>query len=201
MRSLLSLCIALGLAFAIAGCAKPPQEELDAANSALSAAKSAEADVYAPDTYRSAQNALNDANSKVEAKDYEGAKVSAGQAKQLAERAANEARTNKSQITNEAQAIINRVSPGISDTRSSLGGAPRGKGADDDLDQLNADLSQAESDLSSARSNLNSGKVKDALSLAKNAEAKFSQVQGSVSSAMQKIEAWKEQNKPWFQRM
>ena len=162
MRSLLSLCIALGLAFAVAGCAQPPEEELKAAQTAVDQAKAAEADVYAPDTYRSAVNANNEAISKSAAKDYEGAKASAAQAKQLAERAASEARTNKSQITNEAQAIINRVAPGISDTRGSLGSTPRGKGADDDLDQLNADLSQAEADLSSARSSLNGGKAKDA---------------------------------------
>lgn len=201
MRSILSLCIALGLTFAVAGCAKPPQEELDAASSALSAAKAAEAEVYAPDTYRQATNAMNDANSKVEQKDYEGAKASAVQAKQLADKAATEAKANKSQITNEAQAIINRVAPGISDTRGSLSAAPRGKGADDDLDQLNADLSQAEADLSGARGNLSSGKAKDALAQARNAETKLSQVQGSVSGALQKIDAWKEQNKPWFQRM
>jgi len=201
MRSILSLCFALGLTFIVAGCAKPPTQELDAANAAVNAAKQAEADVYAPDTYRSATNAMNDANTKVEQKDYEGAKASAIQAKELADRSKSEAETNKRQIRDEAQAIINRVAPGIADTRGNLGTAPRGKGADDDLDQLNADLSQAEANLSDARGNLNGGKFKDALAQARNAETKLSQVQGSVQGALQKIEAWKTQNKPWFQRL
>ena len=201
MRSILSLCFALGLTFVVAGCAKPPTLELDAANSAITAAKQAEADVYAPDTYRSATNAMNDANTKVEQKDYEGAKASAIQAKEFADRSKSEAETSKRQIRDEAQAIINRVGPGISDTRGSLGTAPRGKGADEDLDQLNADLSQSEANLSDARSSLNGGKFKDALSQARNAETVLSQVQGSAQGALQKIEAWKTQNKPWFQRL
>lgn len=201
MRSILSLCFALGLIFVVASCAKPPTQELDAATAAINAAKQAEADVYAADTYRSATNALNDANAKVEQKDYEGAKASATQAKELADRSKSESETSKRQIRDEAQATINRVAPGISDSRGNLSTAPRGKGADEDLDQLNADLSQAEANLSDARSSLNGGKFKDALAQARNAETKLSQVQGSVQGALQKIDAWKTQNKPWFQRL
>lgn len=201
MRSVLNFCLIMGLTLVVAGCAKPPTQELDAAKAALDAAKAAEAEIYAPDTYRSATNAMNEANAKVEQKDYEGAKASAIQAKEVADRAKSEADTNKRQIRDEAQALINRVAPGLADARTSLGNAPRGKGADEDLDQLNADLSQAEANLSDARSNLSSGKYKDAVAQARSSESKLSQIQGSVQTANQKIEAWKEQNKPWFDRL
>lgn len=201
MRSVLNFCLIMGLTLVAVGCAKPPTQELDAAKAALDAAKAAEAEVYAPDTYRSASNAMSEANTKVEQKDYEGAKASAIQTKELADRAKSEANTNKQQIRDEAQALINRIAPGINDARTSLNNAPRGKGADSDLDQLNADLSQADANLSSARSSLNGGKFKDALSQARSAESKLSQIQGSVQTANQKIEAWKEQNKPWFNRL
>ncbi|MFT5365325.1 MAG: hypothetical protein ACI8V2_000262 [Candidatus Latescibacterota bacterium] len=201
MRSALNFCLILGLTLVVAGCAKPPTQELDAAKSALEAAKAAEAEIYAPDTYRSATNAMNDANAKVEQKDYEGAKTSAVQAKEFADRAKSEADTNKRQTRDEAQAIINRVASGLSDAQTSLATAPRGKGADEDLDQLNADLGQAEANLSTARSSLNGGKYKDALAQAGSAESKMSQIPASVQTANQKIEAWKEQNKPWFNRL
>jgi hypothetical protein len=144
---------------------------------------------------------MNDANAKVEQKDYEGAKTSAVQAKEFADRAKSEADTNKRQTRDEAQAIINRVASGLSDAQTSLATAPRGKGADEDLDQLNADLGQAEANLSTARSSLNGGKYKDALAQAGSAESKMSQIPASVQTANQKIEAWKEQNKPWFNRL
>jgi DNA repair exonuclease SbcCD ATPase subunit len=201
MRSVLNFCLILGFTLAVAGCAKPPQLELDAANAALAAAKAAEADVYAPDTFRSASTAMNEANAKVETKDYEGAKASAIQAKETADRAKSEADTNKQQTRDEAQAVINRVSPGLDDARTSLSSAPSGKGADEDLAQLSADLGQAEANLNDARSNLSSGKFKDALAQARSSESKLSQVQGSVQTANQKIEAWKELNKPWFDKL
>jgi len=201
MRSVLNFCLIMGLTLAVVSCAKPPTQELDAAKAALDAAKAAEAEVYAADTYRSASGALTEANNKVDQKDYEGAKASAIQAKELADRAKAEANTSKQQIRDEAQAIINRVGPGLTDARSSLSNAPRGKGADEDLDQLGADLSQAEANLSGARSNLSGGKFKDALSQARSAETKLSQIQGSVQAANQKIESWKMQNKPWFERL
>ena len=201
MRSVLNFCLIMGLTLVVAGCAEPPTQELDAAKAALDAAKAAEAEIYAADTYRSATTAMNDANAKVEQKDYEGAKASAIQAKQVAERAKSEADTNKRQIRDEAQALINRVSPSLADARTSHGTAPRGKGADEDLDQLNADLNQAESNLNDARGNLSSGKYKDALAQARSSESKVAQIQGSVQTANQKIEAWKEQNKPWFNRL
>lgn len=201
MRSVLNFCLILGMTLVAVGCGEPPQQELDAAKAALDAAKAAEAEVYAPDTYRSASNKLSEANNKVEQKDYEGAKASAIEAKSLADRAKSEADTSKRQIRDEAQAVINRVSPGLADARTSLNNAPRGKGADSDLDQLGADLSQAEANLSDARSNLNSGKFKDALSQARSAEGKLSGIQGSVQTANQKIEDFKMQNKPWFERL
>ena len=198
MRSVLNIGLILSLVFVVASCAKPPTQELDAAKTAVAAAKQGEADVYAPETFRSATNALNDANSKIEQKDYEGAKASAIQAKELADRSKSEADNSKQQTRDEAQAIINRVAAGLSDARSSIDQAPKGKGADEDLDQLRADLSQGETSLSDARNSINTGKFKDALAQARSAEGKLSQVQGSVQTAMQKIEEWKKQNQPWY---
>jgi len=201
MRSVLNLCIALGLTFAAVGCYSTPQAELDAAKAAVDAAKQAEADVYAADTFRSATAALQEANDKDKAQDLEGCKSAATRAKELGDRAATESNNAKQQMRNEAQAIVNRVGPGLADARTSLGSAPRGKGADEDLDQLSADISQAEANLSDAQSSLSGGKFKDALSQARNAESKLSQIQGSAQTAMQKIEAWKEKNKLWFERL
>ncbi|MXX14092.1 MAG: hypothetical protein F4Z86_11705 [Gemmatimonadetes bacterium] len=82
-----------------------------------------------------------------------------------------------------------------------MGEAPRGKGADDDLDQLNADLNQAETSVSDARGSLDNGQYRDALAQAQEAENKLTEVQGAVTVALQKIEDWKERHKPWYFRL
>ena len=199
MRSVLSVGLILCLAFVVLSCAKPPTQELDAAQAALDAAKTAEADIYAPDTYRSAKTTLDDARAKVDQKDYEGAKIAAVRAKELAEQASSQSDTSKRQTRDEAQALVNRLSSGIADARTALDSAPRGKGADEDLDQLRADLGQAESSLAAAKNSLNAGKFKDALAQAQSAESKLSSVQGAVQTAMQKVEEWKKQHRPWYE--
>ena len=49
------------------GCAKPPQQEIDAAKAAVSAAESAEAPKYAADAWNKAQQAMNAVNAEIEA--------------------------------------------------------------------------------------------------------------------------------------
>ena len=201
MRSFLRIGVLFGLVMAVASCGSPPEVELTAAQEALDAAKRAEADVYAADAYSRARNTLSDARSKSEAGNYDEAKNQAVAAKDQADQARSLGEQNKARIRDEAQAIVNRISGALADAKASVGNAPRGKGADDDLDQLRQDLSSADASLNSARSSLGSGKANDALSQAKAAEAKLGQVQGAVQMAMKKIEDWKVANKPWYDKI
>ena len=120
-----------------------------------------------------ARTALDEANAKVGEKDYETAKASAIRAKDLADQARSEGEANKQRSRDEAQAIVNRTSTGLTDARTAINGAQRGKGADDDIDQLRSDLGQVETGLSDARGNLNSGRFKDAVDQARNAESRL----------------------------
>lgn len=197
MRSFLTASVLIALIFS--GCAKPPTQELDAAQAALDEAKNSEADIYAPKTYISASNSLQEARLKVEQQDYEGGKASAVQAKQFADRSRSEAEANKQIVRNDVQDQINRVSSGITDARLVIDSAPKGKGADEDLDQLRSGLGQAEASLSAARNNISGGKFKDAQTQAQSAESRMMQVTESIQTAIQKIEEWKKQNRPWFE--
>jgi hypothetical protein len=49
------------------GCAKPPQQEIDALKAAMTSAEQAEAPKYAPDAWNAAQQAQNAANAEIEA--------------------------------------------------------------------------------------------------------------------------------------
>lgn len=199
MRSAFSTVLLFGLATILMSCAQPPQEEIDAAQAALNEAKQAQADIYAPDTYQAASAALDDANAKVVEKDYETALASALRSAELAGQAGSEAEVNKQETRDEAQAVVSRASAGLTDARMALNETPRGKGADDDIDQLRSDLGQVEAGLSDARENLNAGAFKDALDQAQTAESKLSQVVDAMQMAMQKIEEWKQRNRPWYE--
>jgi len=95
-RNQLSLfAVILVLAVVAVGCAKPPQQEIDAAQAALAGAQQAEAPRYAAESWDRAQQAMNAVNAELEAQNAKFALFrSYTKAKQLiadATNAANEA--------------------------------------------------------------------------------------------------------------
>ncbi len=200
MRSVLRIGLVVCFSAAFVACEQPPEEEIKAAEGALSKAKAAEADVYAEEIFRSATNTLKDSKDKVEQGEYKEARAAAIEAEERANQSVSQAETNKAKTRDGAQAIIDSTSPMLAGAREALSAAPRGKGADGDLGQLDADLGEAEASLNSAKGSLENGMFNDALAHAQAAESKLGGVQDAVSTAMQKIEDWKEQNNAWYLR-
>jgi len=66
-RNLAVLGVAVLTLAVAAGCAKPPQQEIDALKAAMTSAQQAEAPKYAADAWSSAQQAQNAVNAEVEA--------------------------------------------------------------------------------------------------------------------------------------
>lgn len=66
-RKLAVLGVAALILVVAAGCAKPPQQEIDALKAAMTAAEQAEAPKYAADAWNGAQQAMNAVNAEVEA--------------------------------------------------------------------------------------------------------------------------------------
>ena len=85
--------------------------------------------------------------------------------------------------------------------RSSLDGAPAGKGTEADIEQLRADLSGADADLGAARSAVSSENFADAETKAKNADHKAGQVANGVRMATQKYNDMVEKMRPWYDRI
>lgn len=79
----------------LVSCDQPPTRELAAAETALTQAREAEADKYAPNRFREAEAALNQAKQRVDAKDYRAALSSANDATDRAKAAAKAAATAK----------------------------------------------------------------------------------------------------------
>jgi hypothetical protein len=66
-RKLAVLGVAALTLVVAAGCAKPPQQEIDALKAAMTSAEQAEAPKYAADAWSNAQQAMNAVNAEVEA--------------------------------------------------------------------------------------------------------------------------------------
>jgi hypothetical protein len=114
----------LALPTLLLACDKPPQEELQAAQTALSQAQSDGADRYAPERFKAAQEALADAQRKTDAKDYRGALVSAQgaleQAKAASDAAAGArkvARASTKLTTLEIESALTEISGILEDAK------------------------------------------------------------------------------------
>lgn len=105
------------VAMAAAGCASPPEQELDAAKAALANAQQAEAQTYAPEAWDRAQQAMNTVNAELEAQNAKFALFrSYTNAKQLiadATNAANEAQqagvVARERTRTESQALLEEI--------------------------------------------------------------------------------------------
>lgn len=101
----MSLLLILGIIL-LSSCAKPPDKEMQAARDAVSAAMNAEANMYVPDLFTSAQDSLNQAETFVTEKKYGDAKRLALFAKSWADSAAAMAGTKKEEMKASAENAV-----------------------------------------------------------------------------------------------
>jgi hypothetical protein len=92
-----------GVALLAAGCDSPPEAEKKAADAAIAAAKSAEADKYAAPAYKAVTDVQRQAESFMGEKKYKEAKAAYERAKGLADDAGKAAVTGKAAMTAEVE--------------------------------------------------------------------------------------------------
>lgn len=184
-------------AVAMVGCDKPPAVEMDAAKNALEQARQKEAGEYAEASFKTASDSLNAAlalvaeEEKAWFKNFGVARESLARAQRLSEKASQDAESSKAAYRAQAESLIASVTPAIEQARARLAEAPRGKGADEDLDRLTANLSGAEATLAQAREQLGAGRLKDAVASAQSADGAVKEVGSALDQAQEKIEQFK----------
>lgn len=125
-KNLLVGVMLLVVAVIAVGCAKPPQQEIDAAKAALKAAEDAEAPKYAGAEWDKANQAMSAVNAELEAQQAKFALFrSYTKAKQLIADATNAANTakqagidGKEKAKNEAQAAITAVKGAVEQAKA-----------------------------------------------------------------------------------
>ncbi len=163
-----------GVALMVAGCASPPEAEKKAADAAVAAAKSAEADKYAGPAYKAVTDLQRQADSFMGEKKYKEAKAAYERAKGLGDDAAKAAVAGKTAMKAE-------VEKGIAAAEAAWTGVE--KQAQAAAKKMKPDVKKAwEADEKA---------TKDALAAAKTALANSpSEAKDKLASVLASIEKW-----------
>jgi hypothetical protein len=163
-----------GVALLAAGCDSPPEAEKKAADAAIAAAKSAEADKYAGPAYKAVTDLQRQAESFMGEKKYKEAKAAYERAKGLADDASKAAVTGKATMTAE-------VEKGIAAAEAAWTGLE--KQAQAAAKKMKPDMKKAWTDDEKA--------AKDALQAAKAAVAKApAEAKDKLAVVLASIEKW-----------
>lgn len=190
MKKLMYALVVVALIGLIA-CAKPPQQEIDAAKAALNAAKQAEADVYAPESLNAAKQKEKQLDDELAAqqnkffKSYKVATQLCSELKAAAEKAKADAVAGKEKAKADAEAAISAAEQAITTATEDLKKAPKGKGSQADLAQMQADLDAATKAVEDAKADMGAEKYLDAKSKAENAKSQAEKVSADVQTAIE----------------
>jgi hypothetical protein len=176
------------LVLALASCASPPDEKLQAAEQALAQAEEAEADVYASDVYDEASSALQQARAEIAAqdesfafsRDYSGAEQLLDDVVARSNESVTQAQTGKEQTRAQAETAQTEALNAIESVKSALEDAPIGKGSGLDLEVLNRDIGGAERTYEQGVSALEDGDYMSALDRLLEAKEKADTVQSYI---------------------
>jgi hypothetical protein len=185
--------VALVLATA-ASCSREPVEQVSKADEALTRAKSAEAEQYAPEVYRMAADTLKAAMAEkagVDAKfkllrNYSDTERMLARAEQLADRASKEAATEKDRMRVEAAQLIEQTRAVVDSATVALKAAPTGKGSKADIEIMKNDLAAAGSALEKGMSDFDAGRYASAKANLNAALKKARGVSSEIALAMSK---------------
>jgi hypothetical protein len=170
------------LALVLSGCSEPPQKEIDQAQAAVDAAKTAGADTYAADEYNSAVTALQKSHESVDQRDYREALNYAIDARQRATEAAKQAGIAKGHTKVAAEKLVTDCSTRVSQLDTDIRVAQGAHVAPRDLRSARTTLADAQNALQETRIAMAAGKYAEVLSA-------LTEVRRKVDAAIAAVDA------------
>lgn len=164
-KKTIGLGLAVVLLVALVGCAKAPQQAIDAAKAAIEAAKGVEADRYAAEQFNAAQDTLDAAMAEIDkqsgkfalTRSYSTASKLLAAATTTANAAKDAAVANKQQVQVEAQQLLADAQAAIDAAKGLMKKAPRGKEGRAALEAMQTDLGAIEASLAEVNTAMASG--------------------------------------------
>ena len=177
----------------LAGCGKPPAEDIAAADTALGEARSADAVEYAPESMKAAEDARAQLDAELKAQEekfalfrsYDKATELATASKEAAARARTDAEEGKKRAREEASEMIAQVRASILEVQQLLDQAPKGKGTEVDLAVLKSDLSGVENTLTEMDQAFAQEAYLESIAKAESAKQNVDAIRGEIERAME----------------
>ncbi|MDR1586211.1 MAG: DUF4398 domain-containing protein [Treponema sp.] len=180
-------CALLILPLVMGACAKPPVEEMNNAQDAVTRAENdADAVFYAGSALARARDALNRMQTEADAKRYDAAKSYAAEAVAAADKAIADGRAGAARARNEAAALIAGLKPALTETGQGLKAAQSARLALD-FASLNRDFEAARLSAEQAEIALSGNQYQDAIDKGNSARAGLSDINQKLSEAASAI--------------
>lgn len=189
---------AIALGFALTACA-PPEEEIEAAETAVAEAEAAEALTYAPEAWGEAVEALEAAKAEIQTQEaknfitrsYQDARELLAQAEEKARAAVTAAAEEKARGTEAAREALEMTRQGLEEIRGlldELAECPRQpKGFKKDLELLAGQADAIEAELAGAQQTFDDGDIYGATDAAGAVQDQIDALTADLTSAKEKI--------------
>jgi len=191
-KTLVLSLVAVGL-LVFAGCGKPPETEIGAADQSLGEARTAQASEYAPESLKAAEDARAQLDAELKAQEdkfalfrsYDKATELAASAKQAADRAKTDAVEGRERAREEASAMIAQLRTSVLEVQQLLDSAPKGKGTEADLAVLRSDLTGVETAIAEMDTAFAEEQYLESISKAEAAKQSVDAIRGEIERAME----------------
>ena len=183
---------AVAMVAVLSSCGKTPQVEIDAANAAIEAAKTAEAAVYLPAEFAAVQDSLNAVMTEIAAqeskmfKKFGPAKVKLASVVTLANQVAANTATKKDEVKGEVANLMTSIKTVIEENGKLIPKLPRGKEGAAVIEQIKADVATVDAAVVEAQGLFDKGSYMDALNKINAANEKATALNTEVKEALTK---------------
>jgi hypothetical protein len=183
---------AIAMVAVLSSCGKTPQAEIDAANAAIEAAKTAEAAVYLPAEFAAVQDSLNAVMAEITAqesklfKNFKGAKEKLASVVTLANQVAANGATKKEEVKAEVTTLLTGITAVIEENNKLIPKLPRGKEGAAVIEQIKADVATVDAAVVEAQGLFDKGAYMDALNKIKAAKEKADGLNAEVKEVLTK---------------
>jgi len=176
----------------LSSCGKKPQAEIDAANAAIEAAKTAEAAVYVPAEFAAVQDSMNAVVADITAKEskliknFKGETAKLANVITLANTVAANAATKKEEVKAEAANLLTGIKTVIDENVKLIPKLPRGKEGAAVIEQIKAEVASVDAAVVEAQGLFDKGSYMDALNKVKAAKEKAEGLNAEVKEVLTK---------------
>jgi len=195
-RSIAQIALAVPMVVWLAGCDKPPEEQMTATKAAVDGAVQAEAAKYAAPELARLQDSLKTALAEVERqnarffilRNYDQAKQTLTWTGSNAPVVAQTSKANKEKLRAATAEAIRVAETAVDSAAATLANAPRGKESKADLEAMEADVTSMRAGIDEAKAGLTAEDFNKAKAKAQEVQGRAAQLQTEVQGIITKYE-------------